>query len=66
MFKTESFLNSLENRVDMVLFRMRLLPTVYAAHQYVDHQGVYINGRFLNVAGYTMKIGDIVNLKKEH
>lgn len=38
-----SFVSALERRTDIVLFRLRFLPTIYACHQYIHHQGVLIN-----------------------
>lgn len=42
--RNTSFYSSLERRIDMFLFRARHLPTLYAANQYVQHQGVEYNG----------------------
>lgn len=38
-----SFAAALERRADVVLFRLRFLPTIYACHQYIHHQGILIN-----------------------
>jgi len=43
--RNNSFYSALERRVDMFLFRTRLLPTIYAANQFVHHQGIEIDGR---------------------
>lgn len=42
--RNTSFYSNLERRIDMFLFRTRHLPTLYAANQYVQHQGVEYNG----------------------
>lgn len=42
--RNSSFYSSLERRIDMFLFRARHLPTLYAANQYVQHQGVEYSG----------------------
>jgi len=42
--RNNSFYSALERRTDMFLFRTRLLPTIYAANQFVHHQGIEING----------------------
>jgi len=59
------FLSSLEQRLDIVLYRMRLLPTVYACHQLINHQGVYINNTLVNIPGYRLKIGEILSITKK-
>lgn len=41
--RNDSFYSALERRADMFLFRTRLLPTIYAANQYVRHQGILLN-----------------------
>ena len=38
-----SFAAALEKRADVVLFRLKFLPTIYACHQYIHHQGILIN-----------------------
>jgi len=43
--RNNSFYSALERRADMFLFRTRLLPTIYAANQFVHHQGIEIDGR---------------------
>jgi small subunit ribosomal protein S4 len=42
--RNNSFYSTLERRIDMFLFRARHLPTLYAANQFVQHQGVEYNG----------------------
>lgn len=42
--RNNSYYSALERRADMFLFRTRVLPTIYAANQFVHHQGVELNG----------------------
>lgn len=42
---TRSFFSALEGRLDRILFRRRLTPTIYASHQFILHQGIAINGQ---------------------
>ena len=63
-FRKDIFVSSLEQRLDMVVFRMRLLPTIFSCHQFIDHQGVLVNNQLVSIPGYKVKLGDIVSLKK--
>jgi hypothetical protein len=59
------FAAALERRADVFLFRLRLLPTIYASHQYIHHFGVIINGR-KEISPYALvKPGDVVTFDKE-
>lgn len=64
-FKRNIFISSLEQRLDMVVYRMRLLPTIFSSHQLIDHQGVLVNNQLVTIPGYKIKIGDVVSFKKE-
>jgi len=59
------FFAALERRLDMVIFRMRLLPTVFAAHQLIHHQGVLVNGKSVNSPNAIVKVGDVVGVQRE-
>lgn len=63
-FKRNIFISSLEQRLDMVVYRMRILPTIFSSHQLIDHQGVLVNNQLVTIPGYKVKIGDIVSIKK--
>lgn len=65
-FKEEVFLGALEHRLDILLFRMRILPTIFTCKQYILHQGVYVNNELITLPHYQVKIGDILSLKKDH
>lgn len=52
----------LERRLDNVLYRAGLAPTIWAARQYVSHGHVLVNGKRLNIASYQVQEGDEVSL----
>ena len=60
--RTNSFFTSLESRLDIVFFRMRLLPTIFACHQYIHHQGVELNGIIEKAPAKLVIIGDIISI----
>lgn len=63
--RNRSFFAALERRLDMVVFRMRLLPTVFAAHQLIHHRGVLINGGLVKSPNANVRIGDIVAIQRQ-
>ena len=60
-----SFFAALASRLDMVLFRRRLRPTVVAAHQFIHHQGIAVNGRLAFSPRMLLQPGDTVSLRPE-
>ena len=60
--RTQSFFSVLESRLDMVFFRMRLLPTVYACHQFIHHQGLELNNQIEKSPRAQVRIGDRVGV----
>lgn len=65
-FKEEAFFKHLEGRIDMFVYRLRLLPTLYSTHQYINHFGVYINNKLVRNTNFILKVGDIVSLNNNH
>src|SRR5262245_3308970 len=53
----------LERRLDAVIYRMKFVPTVFAARQFVNHGHVKVNGRRVTISSYRVKVGDLVELK---
>lgn len=41
--RNQAFFAALESRLDRVLFRRRVLPTIFACHQLIHHHGIRIN-----------------------
>jgi ribosomal protein S4 len=55
----------LERRLDAVVYRMKLVPTVFAARQFVNHGHVKVNGRRVNIPSYQVRDGDVIRLDAE-
>ena len=53
----------LERRLDAVIYRAKLVPTVFAARQCVNHGHVKVNARRVTIASYRVKVGDLVEVK---
>lgn len=58
----ENFAGLLECRLDMVVYRMNLAPTIFAARQLVSHKHVKLNGKKVNIASILLKEGDEIEL----
>ena len=54
-----NLLQSLESRLDNVVFRMGLAQSRAAARQLVSHRHIIVDGKVLNVASYQVKPGQI-------
>jgi small subunit ribosomal protein S4 len=57
---SENLIGLLERRLDAVVYRMKLVPTVFAARQLVNHGHVRVNGRRVTIASYLVKDGDVI------
>src|SRR5207237_6119247 len=58
----ENLIELLERRLDAVVYRMKFVPTPFAARQVVNHGHVLVNGRRINIPSYTVRDGDTVEL----
>jgi small subunit ribosomal protein S4 len=59
----ENLIELLERRLDAVVYRMKLAPTVFAARQFVNHGHVKVNGRRVNISSFLVKDGDVIEVK---
>ncbi len=59
----EALIGLLERRLDTVVYRMKFVPTPFAARQIINHGHVKVNGKKVNIASYLVKEGDIIELK---
>ena len=56
----------LELRLDNVMFRLGFARTRKEARQIVDHKHVLVNGKCVNVPSYSLKKGDVIEIKEKH
>ena len=61
----ENLIGILERRLDSVVYRMKFVPTVFAARQFISHGHVRVNGIRVTVASYLVDEGDIVTIKQK-
>ena len=62
----ENLMVLLESRLDNVIFRMGLARTRREARQIVDHKHVLVNGKCVNIPSYSIKAGDVVEIKEKN
>ena len=60
---SENLIGILESRLDAVIYRMKFVPTVFAARQFVNHGHIRVNGKRVNIPSYRVKEGDVVEVK---
>jgi small subunit ribosomal protein S4 len=61
----QNLVELLERRLDAVVYRMKFVPTVFAARQFVNHGHVRVNGRKVNIPSYLVKDGDIIEVRQK-
>ncbi len=54
----------LERRLDAIVYRMKFVPTIFAARQLVNHGHVKVNGRKVNIPSYNVSDGDEISIKE--
>ncbi len=62
---SENLIELLERRLDAVVYRMKYVPTVFAARQFVNHGHVLVNGKRVNIPSYRVGDGDVVQVKEK-
>ncbi len=60
---SENLIGLLESRLDAVIYRSGIVPTIFAARQFVNHGHVKINGRRVNIPSYCVKPGQVIEVK---
>nr|YP_009435042.1 ribosomal protein S4 [Lobelia laxa]ATG25044.1 ribosomal protein S4 [Lobelia laxa] len=58
-------LQLLEMRLDNILFRLGMAPTIPGARQLVNHRHILVNGRIVDIPSYRCKPRDTITAKDE-
>jgi small subunit ribosomal protein S4 len=61
---SQNLIGILERRLDAVVYRMKFVPTVFAARQFVNHGHVKVNGTKVNIPSYMVKEGDVIEVRE--
>ena len=58
----QNLIGLLERRLDMIVYRAKYAPTIFAARQLVSHGHIRVNGVKCNVASRRCDVGDVISL----
>ncbi len=61
----ENLIGLLERRLDAVVYRLKFVPTVFAARQFVNHGHIKVNGKRVNIPSYRVREGDVIEIKEK-
>jgi small subunit ribosomal protein S4 len=59
---SENLVGLLESRLDAVVYRLNLAPTIFAARQLVSHKHIMVNGRKVNIPSFRVKEGSVIEV----
>jgi small subunit ribosomal protein S4 len=59
---SENLIGLLERRLATVVYRAKLVATVFQARQFVSHGHVKVNGQRVTIPSIRLKVGDVVEL----
>ncbi len=59
---SQNLIGLLEQRLDMVVYRAKFAPTIFAARQIVSHGHIRVNGVKCNIASRSVCVGDVISL----
>ena len=62
---SENLIGLLEKRLDAVIYRMKFVPTVFSARQFINHGHIRVNGKRVNIPSYRVKEGDVIEVKEK-
>ena len=58
-----AFIRFFECRLDTVVYRLKLAPTIFGAQQLVAHGHVHVNGKKVDIRSFQVKPGMVVSVK---
>ena len=58
----QTLIGLLESRLDAVVYRAKLAPTVFSARQLVSHGHINVNGKRVKISSYQVKPGDEITV----
>ncbi|MCH8916873.1 MAG: 30S ribosomal protein S4 [Proteobacteria bacterium] len=61
----ENLIGLLESRLDTAVYRLKFVPTVFAARQIVNHGHVRVNGKRVTIPSYQVQEGDEIQIKEK-
>ena len=62
---SENFVELLERRLDSVIYRMKFVPTIFSARQFVSHGHILVNGKKVTIPSFCVQDEDIIEVKEK-
>jgi small subunit ribosomal protein S4 len=62
----EILLQLLEMRLDNIIYRLGIAPTIPAARQFITHGHIIVNEKTITIPSYTCKVNDKVSVVKKY
>ena len=60
---SENLIGLLEKRLDAVIYRAKFSTTIFSARQLINHGHVKVNGKKVNIASYSVKEEDTIEIR---
>jgi len=61
----QNLIGLLERRLDAVLYRSKMAPTVFSSRQLISHGHVLVNGKRVKIASYRVNPGDEITVSEK-
>ena len=59
----ENLIGLLERRLDAVIYRAKFATTIFSARQLINHCHIKVNGKKVNIASYSLKEEDTIEVR---
>ena len=59
----ENLIGLLERRLDAIIYRAKFATTIFSARQLINHGHVKVNGKKVNIASYSVKEEDSIEIR---
>jgi small subunit ribosomal protein S4 len=60
----ENLIGLLESRLDTLIYRMKFVPTMWAARQFINHGHVSVNGKRITIPSFSASEGDVIEVRE--
>jgi small subunit ribosomal protein S4 len=60
---SENLIGLLERRLDAIIYRAKFATTIFSARQLINHGHVKVNGKKVNIASYSVKEEDTIEIR---
>lgn len=61
----QHFAEMLECRLDNIVYRLKLAPTIFAAHQLVSHGHILVDGKKVDRRSFAVRPGMVISIKEK-